>query len=353
MFNDRCIARAAVAAGSLVLLLGLVGTAGAKQFSMSGNWAMEKTRNFFIPLGGGAAGVPGSGTVQATGAGPAKLIVPPGLFTGTFAAGFPLPQTSVVQLTTQFTFNGPATTATLAAGNWTQTRAFPNFAWCPGAAANPACTTHRSTGQGAPAGMGTKHGLIRYTAGVQQYGGTMQMLRGGVGVLSLLIGISPTLVQHNPIAATGIAVQAVGGPYGYNRIQPRPGGPITQSPGFSSGGMITVPGSVVGSGTGTTNAYDGFPMTTGQVYVRVSLGVTGNSTFTVTGSDARTLNGAGNITLVAGGLAHRVLQGRVNAYEDTLTMTMASPTPSMSPAGLAAGALLLLLAVGYAMRRRI
>jgi hypothetical protein len=39
-------------------------------------------------------------------------------------------------------------------------------------------------------------------------------------------------------------------------------------------------------------------------------------------------------------------------YQDTLSMRMAEPTPSMSLAGVVAGGLLMVLAVGYALRRR-
>jgi hypothetical protein len=93
-------------------------------------------------------------------------------------------------------------------------------------------------------------------------------------------------------------------------------------------------------------------MTTGNAYVKVTVGVAGTSTLSVTGSGARTPGGAGNVTLVAGGLVHRLLTGQAMVYQDTLRMRMVEPTPSMSPAGIAAGALLMVLAVGYDMRRR-
>jgi hypothetical protein len=352
MFFNRQIGPRDVSTLMLVLLLGWVGSADARKFSMTGGWAMEKSANFFIPLLPGTAGIQGGGTVTAQGSGPATLTVPSNLFTGSYAFGFPLPATSIVQLTTQFNFVGPVGPAILKAGNWTATRAFANFAWCPGAAANPACTTPRSTGQGAPPGMGTMHGLVRYTAGTNQYGGTMQMVRGGIGTLSILLGVTGPTVQHNLIAVTGYATQNPGGSYANSRLQSRPGGPITTGCVFSAGGMITQPGTVVGTGTGTANLYHGFPMTTGNVYVRVTVGVVGPTTLSVSGSDARTPEGAGNLTLVAGGLIQRLVQGRTFAYQDTVKMRMVEPTPSMSLAGVAAGALLMALVVGYALRRR-
>jgi len=336
----------------LVLLLGWVGSADARKFSMSGTWAMESTKNFFLPIIRGPAGISGSGTVTAQGSGPATLAVPASLFAGSYAFGVPFPQTSVVQLTTQFNFVGPSAPGVLKAGHWTATRPLANFAWCPGAAANPACTTPRSTGQGAAPGQGTAHGLVRYAAGTNQFGGTLQMLRGGNGVISLLLGATGPTVQHNFLQQPGLLSRNPGGPYANTRLESRPGGPITQGAVFSPGGMITVPGVQVGTGAPTGNLHQGFPWTTGNVYVKVTIGVTGTTTFSVTGSDARTPEGAGNITLQAGGIFHRLVQGRTMANRDVLRMRMVEPTPSMSPAGIAAGALLMVLAVGYALRRR-
>jgi hypothetical protein len=352
MLLNQKIGSKALAAAVLVLLLGWVSTADARQFSMSGSWAMQKAQGVWLPIALGPGGIGGGGLVTATGAAPATLTVPTNRFQGTGNLGFPLPQTSIVQLTTQFYFNGPQAPGVLRAGHWVGTRAFPNFAWCPGAAANPACTDWRSTGQGAATGMGTQHGLIRYTSGVQQFGGTMNTVRGGVGTLSLLVGVSPTQVQHNALGAVGTVPQMPGGAYYATTLRLRAGGPITQSPGFSVGGMITVPGTQVNTGAGTSNLFVGFPFTTGQVYVKVSLGQTGYETLTVTGSDQRTPLGAGNITLVAGGLVQRLVQGRTLPYEDTVKMKLSHPAPSMSPAGVAVGAVLMVLAVGYAMRRR-
>jgi hypothetical protein len=353
MLSKRHIGPGAVSAVVLTLLLGWVGSAEARQFSMAGGWTLERTRNFFLPILQGTRGIQGSGTVSAQGSGPASLTVPPGLFTGAYGFAVPLPQTSVVQFSTQFAFSGPYTTAVLKAGAWTATRPFANFAWCPGATANPACTTPRSTGQGAPPGQGTNHGLVRYTAGTNQFGGTMLLLRGGTGSISLLLGATGPTVQHNPMVVPGVwAIQQPGGSYANTRLNIIPGGPITTGCVFSPGGMITIPGTQVGTGASTGNLYTGFPWTTGNVYVKVTIGVTGTTTFSVSGSDARTPLGAGNITLHAGGLLHRIVQGRTMAYHDYVRMRMRQPTPSMSLAGVVAGGLLIVLVVGYALRRR-
>jgi hypothetical protein len=344
------------AAGALVLalVLGWVSTADARQFAMSGNW-VQRRGVVYIPIAGGPVGMTASNAlVTATGAGPATLTVPPSVFGGVFAIGFPLPQPSIVQITTQFSNAGPKVTGVFKAAGWVGKRPFPNFAYCPGAAANPACTDHQSTGQGAASNMGTMHGLVRYTAGPQQYGGTMQMVSGGGGVLSIRIGTNT--VMHNPFGgATGAApTEAPGGFYANSSLTDAlPGGPITTGAVVSAYGMITVPGVQVNTGVNTTIINRGFSWTTGQVYVKGTTGgpVT-STTATVTGSDQRTPLGAGNITLVAGGIGNRVSSGQTFMDFDRVKMKLSHPAPSMSPAGVAVGAVLMVLAVGYALRRR-
>jgi hypothetical protein len=74
------------------------------------------------------------------------------------------------------------------------------------------------------------------------------------------------------------------------------------------------------------------------------------------GYDHRGPNGAGNIATVAGGLSFRTTQtvGQqpyVSLHK--VWMKLYSPVPAMSPAGFAAAAALMILAVGYALRRRL
>jgi hypothetical protein len=269
-----------------------------------------------------------------------------------------MPNPSLVQLSSQFQDAGPIATGTFKAGNWTKTRSFANFAWCPGATANPACLTHRSTGQTAPPGQGTAHGLIRYTAGANQYGGTMQMLSGGGGIISFLLGATGPTILHNPFGA-GLAgdTEGPGGPYANRADDILAGGPITVGCQQSPYGLITVPGTIVGYGTTATWYIHGFPWTTGQVYVRGTVaGAYTSTTVTLTGSKNLTPNGAGNITLVAGGLANAQHVATTYMDFDYIQMQLTfpvNPLPSVTPAGVAAGALLMVLAVGYAVRRRL
>ena len=58
--------------------------------------------------------------------------------------------------------------------------------------------------------------------------------------------------------------------------------------------------------------------------------------------------------LVAGGMALRTNNTgqQVGGSVDTISLTISKKTPSMSAGGFAAAAVLMVLAAGYAMRRR-
>jgi hypothetical protein len=99
----------------------------------------------------------------------------------------------------------------------------------------------------------------------------------------------------------------------------------------------------------------GFANTTGTVIAQQTDGTGGQDFFTVMGSDARTPLGAGNLSLVAGGLSfrHNLCCESPYASFQKVSLTLGAPIPSLSPAGLAAAAALVLLAAGWALRRRI
>ena len=132
----------------------------------------------------------------------------------------------------------------------------------------------------------------------------------------------------------------------------------------ASGMLVTMPGPIVGifpsiptpmggmTGQFTTNW--GFPHTTGTVLVQQTA-YSASSFFALMGSDARTPLGAGNLSTVAGGLALRNTLGGDTPYAqfDRVSMTFGPPVPSLSRAGFAVAGILLLLAAGYALRRRI
>ena len=73
------------------------------------------------------------------------------------------------------------------------------------------------------------------------------------------------------------------------------------------------------------------------------------------GYDQRTPLGAGNIQTVAAGIGFRntIKSKTPYATMHRVRMTFGVPVPSVSPAGFVAAGVLMLLAAGYALRRRI
>src|SRR5262249_61002127 len=110
----------------------------------------------------------------------------------------------------------------------------------------------------------------------------------------------------------------------------------------------------MGTKAGQYTTRYGFAQTTGSVLAQQTTGTGGQDFFTVMGSDARTALGAGNLSLVAGGLSFRTTYAGTTPYASfqKVKLTLAPPIPSLSPAGVVAGAALVLLAAGYAMRRK-
>jgi hypothetical protein len=335
-------------------VVGLAGTADARNFRMSGKWLQSAANNFFLPAIGGIDATPGA-MANAIGSGPATVTIPVNGFTDPVATFIiPIPNTSLVQISTRFSHFGPSQPGVMQPG--TKSTRPANFAFCPGAAANLACTTPQTGGA-----QETKHGIVTYTVGANQFGGTMRMLAGGGGSVSSVIGTSPTRLQHNLVG------NPVGIPPGAGFAQTFTiaveGGVITTGAvcavapcvSATSGNLIVVPGVQTAVGTDTSNTQTIFPWTTGMVTVRVTDDLpTTSGTFTGTGSDNRTPLGAGNLTLVSGGLLQQNPNGNSSAESATVTMTFRPQNlPSMTPPGLAALGALLIVGVGYAHRRRL
>ena len=372
----------AVGAAALTLTPGPTGDASARKFQMSGSWEMRRG-GVFLPLqfatspNPGTGGPPpvmsfpngpvlGVGGVSATGSAPATLRVPRHRFGEEFTAKIPIGPRPLVQITTGLTPDGPATTAELAPGSGPG-----SFTWCPG---DPGCVV----GDGMlstdpPQGAGPRNGRVIYRAGPNQFGGVMRMLIQGAGSVSSRINLSPFQAAHvrfGPVAGADGGIQHTGGPYAVTVMDTQTLGIATQPlvPPTSTG-LITAPGPIVSwvptqcAGTGgpppsaciSYSTHTGFPFTTGTVFVQQTTGPTQDAFFTVMGSDMRTALGAGNITLVAGGLTLRRTVGfsdRDYASFGRVRMTLSAPIPSLSPAGFAAATALVLLAAGYALRRR-
>jgi hypothetical protein len=195
---------------------------------------------------------------------------------------------------------------------------------------------------------------MSYTAGTNQFGGTMQILLGGEGTVSLTIGGSPLRISHKPVAVVG--TQPGGGAYSNMASDTLEGGVVTDAARTTSTlGLITAIGPQIDTGDTIMLTNTGFPFTTGMITIKLPAQGTGVPfTTIVTGSDARTPNGEGNITLVAGGLSHRSL-GPSFATVDTVTLRIPAPqtqTPTMSPVGIAAMVILMMTGGGYMLRKR-
>jgi hypothetical protein len=282
-------------------------------------------------------------------------------FTGPQAAPFE-PVRPTMGLPTTAQTGGPPATATsftnlanfrqFRAGAWTsQTgRAGPSFTWCAG---NPGCTTvGQATANGGP-------GIVKYTSGGNQFGGTMGLvLTTGPNTSSVaLTGVVPVLtgeVGLNILSAMGS--RAAGRGYAAYDTDTLQMGPIWAMYTLTSGpamliGMVS--GGQLGSLPAGTNRNWGFPFTDGTVLVRNTGTAQGNPvnfTLTVMGSDAVTSGGNRNLQLVAGHMAKSTIQG--NNATPNHTVLRLLPEPGASVQVLAAVVALLGMALFRGRRNR-
>jgi hypothetical protein len=344
--------------GQVFIPLQFAGSLGGTQSTHAsmGNW----TEASFSPPGQVVVGL--GGVDGATGGPGANLAVPKHRFVGNHKAVLPLTGTMLVQITSSFGIDGPFQTAMLAAGGGPGT-----VTWCP---SNPACAT-----TGLPPGPIGNNGRVIYNSPGAQFGGTMQMGLSRGGIVAVKGGLIPAgLIGHVKFGGSGTTLRqlAVGGPQkGVNtpatEFVKLKAGVLTLPGSFPSSGMlIYLPGPVVGTFpsittpmgamTGQFTSNWGFGVTTGTVIVQQVTGTGGDDFLSAMGLDSRSVGGGGNINLVAGGLARRNAAGgfqTIYAQFDKVFMTLGPPVPSMSPAGVAAAGALIVLAVGYALRRRL
>jgi hypothetical protein len=229
---------------------------------------------------------------------------------------------------------------------------------------------------------------VIYRAGANQFGGTMQMGLAGGGIRSSVFQQTPAPFQvgHRYFSGTGSTLRAPAAGRGtsanpwsrMNYVRPGvvtqptmqtpslnfvqyPGPKLTTMLGLSTTGagpiyrFAAIGTSAGGMSVGMSDTEFGFAHTTGTVIAQQTAGTGGDDFFTVMGSDARTPLGAGNISTVAGGITFRnTIDGQTPyATFHKVWMTLGQPVPSLSPAGIAAAAALVLLAVGYALRRGV
>jgi hypothetical protein len=336
--------------------------------------------NLTAALGEPNGPIPGGGGVSASGSAPATLRVPPHRFVLDAMTLLAFNGVTLVQATTNLGVDAPYAAATLAPGGGPG-----SFTWCPG---NPACVAGGGMRSTDPPNDGTRNGRVIYRSGANQFGGAMQLgLRRGARTAAVF-DTSPYRVIHPAAWGVGstlrsVAVGALGSadlpalrsvflPRGFvtqpTMVPPPfspilyPGPKVTSMLGVTTTGtgpIFYLPFTLATGPMGTlASAYTmhyGFGQTTGTVIAQQTTGSNGQDFFTVMGSDARTPLGAGNIALVAGGLSVRsdVAGLHPAASFQKVSLTLAPPIPSLSPAGITAAAALVLLAAGWVLRRRL
>jgi len=325
---------------------------------------------------------PAAGTVMAMGSSPATFTLQS--YVGTLVptqstVAFPNNPTAI-QLATAIGAVGPVAsnmTDTPASGYtrimrpnaWMDQpgRMAADFSWCPGGP-NPNCIA---------ANLGALPQRVRYVTNPNAFGGTASNLANGTGALSIIIGTTQgvPLVVNAPLSLPTTHAQVDGRFYsatstlmigsGLIHIGYMTNTPCTASlpPTPQGCGQIASLGPVAPTPFPPQTNYNyGFPLTTAFVSLQktgTNQGTPTTTTLTAAGTDSRTPLGRGQITLVAGGSINRQIPA-LGVSQDGMRMTVSVYTivdppssPALGPAGLATGATLILLAGGYAFRRRL
>ena len=353
---------------ALSVAMGMASGAQAAQYLMSGTWKSNRGPQIIIPVFAGAPcnGVfCGHGLVTAAGPNPGQQLTLPADRFHENGGGVlvPVPGPTVVQLTTMLSAKGPQNNAVFKAGPKGSRPV--DFAWCPTATKGMGKLNCLNGHASASGGSHFRPGRIRYTHGANEFGGIAQVLLKGGGEVTVFIGGTKHMEQmlHNPFGGASVfAPQQGGGAFQNLGLVPLAAGNITLQTmtvggqgKATTGGVITMPGPIVGMGPPETNYSTGFPFTTGKV--QATNPTTGNGRGTtmlsLTGMDIMTGMGGRNIVMVASAITKRIIAGTTYMHFENLNMTL-SPlaVPSMSRGAYAVAALLL-LATGYALRRRL
>jgi hypothetical protein len=178
---------------------------------------------------------------------------------------------------------------------------------------------------------------------------------GGAGCIAILINAFPT--GSGVIGGTGVSstLMTPGTPKALpgvfiGRFGPNPGPKSMQPLGTVSflapAGPIPAPITAMATSTG-------FPWTTAMLTISATLAVPPEK-FILSGADSRSAGGAGLLQMVSGSVSKRVTVGN-NANRGWLRLNLreVDNIPTMSARGLAATAALMLLAGGYAARKRL
>jgi hypothetical protein len=305
-----------VAAVALVALLVVPSLAHALKLPITGGTSLIISSNTTVPIYP-IPTVAGSATVVTyigVGSTPARLTLPTGVIgmPFTYRVSTAIPTPPYITVTTNFSHYGPVVSPAVFKAGPKPTRPAA-FNFCPGFVGNPACLT---------ANQGTKPGIVKYTPGVKQFGGTMRTFTTGTGEFTIYLGYTAPTIAHFPLTQPGGGLTGALGRTYKNTIQGTTYSAAVTTGAVMANRRIQQPGNFAYSIPGATFTYTGFPFTTGMVTVSVlhAPPTYPNSIFTTTGSDTRTLGGRGNITMVAGGLSHTLINSLANRHFFTITL---------------------------------
>ncbi len=329
-----------MAVALLVVLFAATANAATFSVATSGSNLTYQTGGTVLPIVGNlptaSGGVPslqwrpnGYPTIMGTGSNPVSLTIMSGLINKAgYTAILPIPSlSSYVQFTTGLGAMAPATGSTANFFPGAKTSRPANFNWCPNAAANPACTTVLTGGS-----QGDIAGIVKYTAGASQFGGTMRVLNTGPFSWYSVVSLLPTYKVRLNNEAGGTATIAAGPGYSNYVLETAGAGDrVFASPPlvptyYGAYNIITNPGTEVSTLPNQASYGWGFPFTTGMVYIQApALGSAAYQTISGTGADNRTPAGVGNISMVAGGLL--TSPGGTTIVPQIVTFTMNVPEP--------------------------
>lgn len=196
---------------------------------------------------------------------------------------------------------------------------------------------------------GNNAGKVKYTAGTNQFGGTLQWLGQNNGVFRKPeedCAIGAAACYNLLTFAFPVAPNAAGGVNVWTDSID-----IFAVNTFITGSVTSMTTTFAGNGT---TVFSTFPVTTGTVVVSQTQG-SALTQITLTGSDTRTAAGVGNITLVTGWLGHTFTTS-VSHWSGATTYKFAfgaaEAAPSLASPALGALGGLMAIAAVYVIRKR-
>jgi len=297
---------------------------------------------------------PGKRLIKQTGAAPAQMKVPAGVFlrvpTKALTVGVAKNNPKVFQVRTKLSFSGPNVTK----GTMTFKK-------------DGVRTAATVSFPGSPSGA-----IAFYSGSTNRFGGPSQTRIAALSKVGVWINPGAMLPCKHPtfgggngscaaplVPAYPAAIAAAGGAMTKagkvtaGTLVSTPGGPPAMSPGVvfvsipNTTGIIAKQVNVKNTGTLTNMAISvGFPWTTGKLKLQGVGALNAAEVFTITGKDSRTAMGAGTISLVSGALSSRKLSGS-NANKSWARYTLPEPG-----AALGAAAALTVLGICHGLVRR-